>query len=239
MKQKPLMQRIGDFMEGKGFYIVLFLCVTAIGISGYYLFSGLLSTQPLSAEEPIQQVAGQSSQVELPPQTNNMPNVPEATEPTEANTEGTSDENSAKDTVSSANVFTWPVRGTVCRDFSLEVFAYDSTMGDWRTHSGLDIEADLGTEVMAISAGTVSAITDDPLMGTTVVIDHEEGLQSVYANLTELPTVAVGDEVTTGVVIGAVGNTAIAESSGPTHLHFEMHEDGIAIDPVQYFPDGN
>ena len=41
MKKKPILERLGDFMEGKGFYIVLFLCVAAIGISGYYLFSSL------------------------------------------------------------------------------------------------------------------------------------------------------------------------------------------------------
>ena len=41
MKQKPIAQRIGEFLEGKGFYIVLSLCVAAIGISGYYLFSTL------------------------------------------------------------------------------------------------------------------------------------------------------------------------------------------------------
>ena len=38
MKQKPIAQRVGEFLEGKGFYIVLSLCVAAIGISGYYLF---------------------------------------------------------------------------------------------------------------------------------------------------------------------------------------------------------
>ena len=41
MKKKPILERIGDFMAGKGFYIVLFLCVAAIGISGYYLFSSM------------------------------------------------------------------------------------------------------------------------------------------------------------------------------------------------------
>ena len=39
--KKPFHQRVGDFLEGKGFYIVLFLCVAAIGISGYYLFDSL------------------------------------------------------------------------------------------------------------------------------------------------------------------------------------------------------
>jgi murein DD-endopeptidase MepM/ murein hydrolase activator NlpD len=232
MKQKPFLQRIGDFMEGKGFYIVLFLCVAAIGISGYYLFSGLFSTQPVSLDEPLQQVAAPNSQVEVPTQTPSLAKPPELTEPTTK----VSTDNAAP---SQATVYTWPVRGTVSRDFSLEVFAYDSTMGDWRTHSGLDIEADLGTEVMAVTSGTVSSITKDSLMGTTVVIDHGKGLQSVYSNLNELPTVSVGKQVTTGVVLGAVGNTAIAESSGPAHLHFEMLKDGVAVDPVQFLPSAN
>lgn len=234
MKQKPFLQRIGDFMEGKGFYIVLFLCVTAIGISGYFLFSGLFSTQPVSLDEPLQQVAGSSSQVEVPTQAPSLTKPPELTEPT---TKVSSEE--AAPAPAKATVYTWPVRGKIIRDFSLEVFAYDSTMGDWRTHSGLDIEADLGTEVMAVSAGTVSAVNKDSLMGTTVIIDHGKGIQSVYSNLNELPTVTVGKQVTTGVVIGAVGNTAIAESSGPAHLHFEMHQNGVAVDPVQFLPDAN
>ena len=44
--KKPFHQRVGDFLEGKGFYIVLFLCVAAIGISGYYLFDSLTRDGP-------------------------------------------------------------------------------------------------------------------------------------------------------------------------------------------------
>ena len=44
--KKPFLKRMGDFLEGKGFYIVLFLCVAAIGISGYYLFSSLTPDEP-------------------------------------------------------------------------------------------------------------------------------------------------------------------------------------------------
>lgn len=112
-------------------------------------------------------------------------------------------------------------------------------MADWRTHPGLDVDADVGTEMMAVTAGTVSNITQDPLMGTTVIIDHSSGLQSVYSNLAESPTVAVGDQVNPGVVIGTVGNTAIAESANAPHLHFEMLQDGVVVDPVQFLPSGS
>ena len=59
MKQKRTQHRLGDFMEGKGFYIVLFLCVAAIGISGYYLFSGLTGAAGGFGSDPAAAVSGQ------------------------------------------------------------------------------------------------------------------------------------------------------------------------------------
>lgn len=182
MKKKPILERIGDFMEGKGFYIVLFLCVAAIGISGYYLFSSLDMRDGDAA------VAA-------------------------------------------------PTQGQVVADYSLEVLAYDETMGDWRTHSGIDIAAPVGTQVLAVSAGTVASVEQDDLMGTTVVIAHAGGVESIYANLAAVPTVEAGDQVSIGAVIGAVGTTAVAESARAPHLHFEMREDGESVDPVSYLPE--
>ncbi|MEG2000737.1 MAG: M23 family metallopeptidase [Evtepia sp.] len=223
MKQKTLLQRVGDFMEGKGFYIVLFLCVSAIGVSGYYLFSGLLPDHKAS-----QSVTG-SAQVQVTPPVS--PVKPKEQTPPPPATPAPVATPKAK-----AAAYTWPVRGEVSRDFSLEVFAYDETMGDWRTHQGLDLNAELGCEVLAISDGTVKSITDDALLGTTVLIEHGEGIESVYANLAALPTVKEGAVVTTGAVIGAVGNTAISESTLASHLHFEIRQDGVSIDPLQFLP---
>ena len=78
MKQKPSQHKLGDFLEGKGFYIVLFLCVAAIGISGYFLFSGLFAqpegfggenTSAVSgqAEMPQEDAAGQTAGETTPP----------------------------------------------------------------------------------------------------------------------------------------------------------------------------
>ena len=116
------------------------------------------------------------------------------------------------------------------------MLAYDETLGDWRTHSGVDIAASVGTNVLAISAGTVQGVYDDDLMGTCVVVDHGDGLTSIYCNLSAKPTVSEGDTVSTGTVLGVVGETAIAESSRPSHLHLEMAQDGKAVDPVSYLP---
>lgn len=237
MKQ-PFMQRVGSVLEGKGFYIVLFLCVTAIGISGYFLFSGLFAGPEPSLDQPLtSQVVGQDHQVKLPQEPAKLPDTtPPAT--TSQSSDPAAKSEPEHEVPAKATSYSWPVRGTLSRDFSLEVFAYDTTMGDWRTHSGLDIEATLGSEVRAISAGQVKSITEDALMGKTVTIEHEDGLQSVYANLDAQTTVKVGDKLATGVVIGAIGDTALAESSAPAHLHFELYKDGKPVDPVSYFPEG-
>ena len=60
MKQKPSQHKLGDFLEGKGFYIVLFLCVAAIGISGYFLFSGLFAQPEGFGGENTSAVSGQA-----------------------------------------------------------------------------------------------------------------------------------------------------------------------------------
>jgi len=238
MKKKQFLKRIGDFMAGKGFYIVLFLCVAAIGISGYYLLSGLELGGTTAVAGGAQVVVSPSPTVTLPqvkvtPTPTPAPtHKPAATPtPTSAPTQTPAPTAAPKRTV-----YTWPVKGEVIYDFSLEVLAYDPTMGDWRTHSGIDIAAEQGVSVLAITGGTVESVTQDDLMGTTVTIDHGNGLKSYYANLAVTPTVSTGNNVATGAVIGAVGNTAIAEIERPSHLHFEIIKDGESVDPLQYLP---
>jgi murein DD-endopeptidase MepM/ murein hydrolase activator NlpD len=136
-----------------------------------------------------------------------------------------------------APVYTWPVKGEVLRDFSVETLSLDPTLGDWRTHSGLDIAASAGVEVLAMSAGKVEQVFADDLMGTTVVIDHGDGLTTTYSNLAGRPAVQAGDEVETGTIIGTVGSTAIGESGLGAHLHLEASLNEEPVDPTDYLPD--
>ena len=113
---------------------------------------------------------------------------------------------------------------------------YDMTMSDWRTHYGLDSESSLGTQVLAAADGTVTEVYADDLYGTTVVISHGGGIESVYSNLAELPTVEVGQSVSKGDTIGSVGTTALCEAGEVYHLHFAMRADGQSVDPGEYLP---
>lgn len=250
MKQQPNRRKAGGFVEGKGFYIVLFLCVAAIGISGYYLFSGLTRQPGGFGQEVISpkngQVAVEDRQGGQTPSSPAVPQTSEDKEKDKDTVQPKADEKPSEDAAApetedsqdseaaASSAFVWPVEGAVERDFSLEVFAYDTTMGDWRTHGGVDIAAELGAPVGACAAGTVTDVHSDDMMGYTVTIDHGRGIVSVYANLAEGVEVQTGDQVEPGTHLGCVGTSAISESASPSHLHFEMLEYDISVDPMNY-----
>ena len=251
--KKPWTDRFTDFMAGRGFYIVLFLCVAAIGASGYYLFSSLGGRdEDRTVSGPAQIVASPpvvlpsaSPSMSLSPSPSPTPVKPAPSPPAKAKPSATpapaassapsSVAPSAK-TRPAPTVFTWPVNGRVVDAFSPDHQRYDVTMADWRTHEGIDISAEIGTPVKAAASGTVLAVMEDDLLGTTVTIDHGEDLKSVYANLGATPTVAEGDSVTAGDVIGAVGATAKGESSQVSHLHFGFFKNDLPADPASYLP---
>ena len=237
--KKGGLSRLGDFLAGKGFYIVLFLCVAAIGVSGYFLLADSMG--------PTQSVANPTQVVVTPPPARPpvtqepaptptpVPVTPAPTQPATPTPVPTPTPTPVP--TPAALVFTWPVKGEVLAAHSVETLAYDETMGDWRTHAGMDIAATLGTQVVAAAQGTVIDVSFDELMGATVTVEHQDGLESKYCNLAAKPTVAVGDEVETGSVIGSVGATAAAEGARASHLHFELSKDGAAVDPLDYLPE--
>lgn len=102
--------------------------------------------------------------------------------------------------------------------------------GDQRFHSGVDLAASQGTPIYAIAAGTVTTATYGDANGYYVSISHGNGYGSVYCHMTNY-IVSVGDSVSQGQVIGYVGSTGW--STGP-HLHFEIHVNGSAVNPMDY-----
>ncbi len=94
-------------------------------------------------------------------------------------------------------------------------------------HSGVDLAAPAGTPVRATLAGVARVVVAAGGYGLHVVLDHGDGLSSLYGHLSAV-AVADGDEVSAGEVVGAVGSTG--NSTGP-HLHFEIRRDGLPEDP--------
>ncbi len=119
----------------------------------------------------------------------------------------------------------WISQGFGCTGFRFEPVDRACTGGHW--HSGIDLAAARGTPVIATLPGIAMVLVSVTGYGLHVVVDHGNGLCSLYGHL-DTVLVANGDHVSAGEVIGTVGSTGNA--TGP-HLHFEIRRDGIAEDP--------
>lgn len=229
---------------GTGLYIALFLGVTALAVAGYWT---LLPKN--TADKDAENV---SSRVELPVQEEpvQMPEAdfseddlipPEPKEDLTVMDEATGVEDTIPAMESTVDVtpeaprlVVSPLVGEEVAAFSVDELKYNETLGDWRTHDGVDIAAEVGTQVLAACSGTVTQVIDDDLMGTSVTIAHDGGYETVYSNLQSVPTVSEGQEVSAGEVIGSVGCTSIAEFAVPAHLHFAVTQNGVPCDPQEF-----
>lgn len=99
-----------------------------------------------------------------------------------------------------------------------------------RNHSGIDISASYGADVLVTARGVVRFSGRHQFLGNLVKVDHENGIHSWYGHLSKR-AVKKGDFVERGDVIGKVGSTG--RSTGP-HIHYEIHVNGTRVDPQKY-----
>lgn len=100
--------------------------------------------------------------------------------------------------------------------------------GNMHNHGGVDLGVPRGTTVFATANGRVSNVWTDDTCGRGIKIAHDDGFETLFCHL-DVQQVRVGDNVSAGCVIGKSGNTG--RSTGP-HLHYEIRQDGIKINPV-------
>ena len=127
----------------------------------------------------------------------------------------------------------FPVQGEIIGEFSWGELV-KATDNMWKTHDGVDIAAQEGTPVKAMTSGTVTDIYKDAIWGNCVVIDHGETTVGYYFGLADDIAVTKGASVNSGEVIGAVGNSADIESDKGPHLHFALKRESVWIDPISY-----
>jgi len=121
----------------------------------------------------------------------------------------------------SSLVFSWPITGRITSRYG------------WRNsgfHHGLDIAGDIGDSIKAAASGYVLFAGYKPVYGNTVVIDHSNGKQTVYAHAQKI-YVKKNQYISRGQVIATIGVTG--NTTGP-HLHFEIRKGQQTVDPLKY-----
>ena len=231
--------------QNKHLITMTVLCVLTVGIGSWYLLTAPDPTAtgaaapvsvpeeiPVREEKPV--VKAEVPVTSAPPVVETLLPAPVTEEKEEASPAPQPVIDDTPVTPAPPRLVVSPLKGAVLTAFAVDELVYSETFADWRTHDGIDIAAEAGTTVLAASAGTVLAVRNDDMMGTTVIIDHGDGCQTTYSNLQARPTVVAGDEVSAGQIIGAVGTTAAAESAQGPHLHFSVSKDGEAINPHEF-----
>ncbi len=215
------------------FYICLAVLSLAVGITTYTIMTNRLGASLEELENSVPDLSIPDTSVinneqivdTTKPETKTEPKKEETPAPSPAPQEPKKDEKVW---------YNMPLAGTVSADFSDSTLVFSPTMMDYRTHMGVDIAAAVGTPVKAVADGVVTNIYEDDMLGVTVEIAHDDGRISKYCNLSPtLSSDCVKDaEISALTVIGAVGETAVSESAEASHLHLEIIENGVSVDPM-------
>jgi len=202
------------FMKKYGIYITLFAVTAILGSAGYIsetkreeeIRKQVINAPEEKYEEPLAEPASVYTEVkaETPP-----PQKKEVK-------------------------YIMPVSGEAYLGYSENEFIYSKTMGDFRTHTGLDFMCNSGEKIAAVADGVISDVYNDDFFGLCIEIEHPDGIVSRYCSLSET-LMKVGDNVNGGESIAIAGNTSRLESAEGIHLHFEVFKDGKPINPEKIF----
>lgn len=249
-------EKLSQFIAKYGTYLLVVLCVLGIAIASFVIMpaenkskqnevkngatNSSMAEQSTTDDTQTEQVS--SSRDEelsdvLNPETGkpyeSMNHAPDASRPTATPAPDFTPAPTKES--ESHSLLPTPVQGEIIWGYAMNELIYSKTLDQWTTHCGVDIACKQGEKVRSVAAGTVETVYTDAAFGITVVIKHQNGHTSIYSNLADSDELAKeGAKVKANEVIGAIGNTAAFESEDKSHLHFEYHVKGKAVDPTDY-----
>ena len=129
--------------------------------------------------------------------------------------------------------YVFPIAGAAGSDYRISSFFGFRNIGlegATKNHQGIDIAVPTGTAVLSAFSGTVTKSGYDSTRGNYMVVDSGNGLTSIYEHLSGF-VAKLGQSVTAGQKIANSGNTGLSTGA---HLHFQIMENGKAVDPLKY-----
>ncbi|MBE6740345.1 MAG: M23 family metallopeptidase [Ruminococcaceae bacterium] len=215
--------KAAKFIAGKGFYVVLAICMAVIGVAAY---TALEKSEP----EPFIE----EGQFEENNEDFIIPSMPDEEDLTFSD-DADAPVSEATDVTEETNppVFVMPIEGNILKPFSEDTLTYSATYKDMRIHTGVDIAPTVANVVVSAFSGTVIGVDENTNFGTVITIDHGDGIVLSYCGVKNV-TVKSGDMVEAEEIIGEIG-TVLNESADKPHLHLELMVDGQYKDPLTLF----
>ena len=141
--------------------------------------------------------------------------------------------NNSDSTLSYGGTMIWPLPSPWGKNYVTSEYGnrYHPISGSYSFHTGIDIGADGGTSIYAAADGKIISRGWIGGYGNTIIIDHGNGISTLYAHQSAFGSFGVGDYVVAGDVIGYVGTTG---NSTGNHLHFEVRVNGNHTSPWNY-----
>lgn len=236
--KKKLFGSLGEHIKTNWVIIVLALCVVGAGALSFYTVNDInerldnqsvpdndnvLEQNDIFEPQQAEDVQTEAENVPIKPQTDNV-DTPAATKPAPTA--------SAVPEAETGKEFVLPVDGKIFAAFSGDELVYNQTMGDWRTHNGIDIKAAAGSAVKSGCDGTVENVYNDGMLG--YVVEVTNGNYTVrYCGLDKNVLVQKGDKLHQNQPIGTVGEIPL-EIAEESHIHLEIVKDGQYKNPDKY-----
>ena len=231
------MEHFKQFFKQKGLYLACLAVVFAATAAGVLALRSILNH--------VVELTN-TAQEEAPWQDDTTVNKPDTTQPEPARTPAPASSVSPSPDAASAAPEASPApaasaapsvsaggssdfwRGKVAAPYSGDELVYSATLGDWRTHNGVDVTAAAGTNVPAVRAGRVTLVDADALWGGVVEVSDAQGCVWRYCGVNG--ACVVGEDVGAGDVVGTVAAIP-AEADLDAHVHLECLKDGAWVEP--------
>lgn len=198
--------------------VCVLLLVTATILTVYFVTTGGNEVLENPVDEPEEPSA-------------NLPETPDESDEPTVNLPEEPNEPTGGDTVT----FVAPISAGVCSVEYDAVYTNLTLNGQIRLHKAIDFAAASGTDVVAVSAGTVQQISYSNELGNLIVLDHGDGLKSYYRFVEPVSGLKEGASVACGEKIAEVAEAYGTEYRDGEHLHFQLQLNSEWVDPSDYF----
>ncbi len=224
--------------KGLHFYVALGICILAVGVAAYTTYDSIVRfagvEEDLTASKTQQkyQAYSENSAKSSPNAKHEKNFIPSQAKTNVQRKTSAKTQETISTNAKAKGVIVYPTSKNIIKKYSGENPVFSKTLNDWRVHNGVDLAAEQGSKIKAITNGKVKEIFNDAMFGTTMVIEHDGRFTAYYSGLGETTLVNVDDKVESGQEIASINNIP-SESADGSHLHLSIKKDGKFIDPVE------